>query len=216
MKKEIKKLITLVAVFAVLLMAVPVFAGEPEAIYAENQVSAVNYPNKQINDTYLAYVASVKKVKITTSNSKTGTCISYKAPKGYSIYFKAKSAGTTTVTIKAGKIMKKIKVTVRNYVNPLASVKVGNTTVSGSRYKKSNEVDLNYAKYAGKKINIRFKAAKGWKVKQVEYAEKSFMKSAASENGAKFFIRGGNRYLVLAVMEKENTGETEIVYVAFK
>lgn len=99
--------------------------------------------------------------------------------------------------------------------NPLASVKVGNITVSGSKYNKSNEVDLNYVKYAGKKINITFKAAKGWKVKQVDYAEKTFEK-CKTKNGAKFSIRGGNRYRVLALMENKNIGETELVYVIFK
>lgn len=34
--------------------------------------------------------------------------------------------------------------------------------------------------------------------------------------GQKFFIRGGNRYDVLAVMEQEGTGETELVFVKFR
>lgn len=216
MNKKIKKLIVLVTVFATLLTAVPVFAAQPVSITAGDQVSIVHYPNKQENDEYLAYVSSTNKVKVTVGNPKIGTGVLYKESRGCVVYFKAKKSGTTTVTVKAGKVTKKIEVTVRNYVNPLASVKVGNITVSGSKYNKSNEVDFNYAKYAGKKVNITFKAAKGWKVKQVEYAEKKAMKSARSKNGAKFSIRGGNRYRVLALMEKENTGETELVYVIFK
>lgn len=216
MNKKIKKMIALVTVFVSLLMVVPTFAAQPVRITAGDQVSIVHYPNKQESDEYLAYVSSTNKVKVTVANPKIGTGILYKESRGCVVYFKAKKSGTTTVTIKAGKVSKKIEVTVRNYANPLASVKVGNITVSGSKYNKSNEVDLNYVKYAGKKINITFKAAKGWKVKQVDYAEKTFMKSAKSKNGAKFSIRGGNRYRVLALMENKNTGETELIYVIFK
>ena len=214
MNKKIKKMIALVTVFVSLLMVVPTFAAQPVSITAGDQVSIVHYPNK--HRSIRGYVSSTNKVKVTVANPKIGTGILYKESRGCVVYFKAKKSGTTTVTIKAGKVSKKIEVTVRNYANPLASVKVGNITVSGSKYNKSNEVDLNYVKYAGKKINITFKAAKGWKVKQVDYAEKTFMKSAKSKNGAKFSIRGGNRYRVLALMENKNTGETELVYVIFK
>ena len=216
MKKTMKKLIALVLVFAMLLSCIPAFAAEAAEIYAEDQVSAIKYPNEKMSEIYLAYVSDAKTVKVKTSNSKVGFTVSQKNPGCYSIYLKAKKSGTTKVTIKAGKVTKTMKVTVRNYENPLAAVQVGKTTVSGNKYTKSNELKFSYAKYAGEKIKISFKAKKGWKVKQVEYAEKSFMKSAKSKNGAKFFIRGGNRYDVLAVMEQEGTGETELVFVKFR
>lgn len=160
MNKKIKKMIALVTVFVSLLMVVPTFAAQPVSITAGDQVSIVHYPNKQESDEYLAYVSSTNKVKVTVANPKIGTGILYKESRGCVVYFKAKKSGTTTVTIKAGKVSKKIEVTVRNYANPLASVKVGNITVSGSKYNKSNEVDLSYVKYVGKKINITFKSSK--------------------------------------------------------
>ena len=91
MNKKIKKMIALVTVFVSLLMVVPTFAAQPVRITAGDQVSIVNYPNKQESDEYLAYVSSTNKVKVTVANPKIGTGILYKESRAVLFILKQKN-----------------------------------------------------------------------------------------------------------------------------
>lgn len=217
MKKTMKKLIALVAVFAMLLTTVPAFAAGQSCIYGEDKVSAVFYPNQKMYDQYFGYVGYTKKIQVNSSNAKVGTCIAKKDPNGYSLYFRAKKTGTTTLTVKAGNETKKIKAVVANYTNPVASIKLGNTTVSGSRFNKTSKTNVSYySKFANKKVKVTAVAKKGWKVKNLEYLKKGWMRSEMVKNGATISVNGGSGFIIMATLENEKTGVTEFVEMTLK
>lgn len=98
-------------------------------------------------------------VTVKLSKSTYGTSQTY-----YTILAVPKKAGTATVSFKCQGKTYKIKVTVKKYVNPVKSVKIGATTVPGSRFKSSSETDFSYAKFAGKKVKTTVTLTKGWKL----------------------------------------------------
>ena len=102
MKKTMKKLIALAVVFVMLLTAVPAFASGQSCIYGEDTVSAVFYPNQKMHNQYFGSVGSTKKIQVKSSNSRVGVCVTEKYEYGYSLYFRAKRPGTTTLTNKKG------------------------------------------------------------------------------------------------------------------
>ena len=111
--------------------------------------------------TKVAGLKSSNKAVVTAKLSKStyGTSQTY-----YTIQAVPKKAGTATVSFKCQGKTYKIKVTVKKYVNPVKSVKIGATTVSGSRFKSSSETSLSYAKFAEKKVKTTVTLAKGWKL----------------------------------------------------
>ena len=115
MKKTMKKLIALAVVFVMLLTAVPAFASGQSCIYGEDTVSAVFYPNQKMHNQYFGSVGSTKKIQVKSSNSRVGVCVTEKYEYGYSLYFRAKRSGTTTLTIKVGNETKKVTHSVSSY-----------------------------------------------------------------------------------------------------
>lgn len=109
MKKTMKKLIALAVVFVMLLTAVPAFASGQSCIYGEDTVSAVFYPNQKMHNQYFGSVGSTKKIQVKSSNSRVGVCVTEKYEYGYSLYFRAKRPGTTTLTIKVGNETKRLR-----------------------------------------------------------------------------------------------------------
>ena len=79
-----------------------------------------------------------------------------------SLSFVPKSAGKTVITTKVGNKTFKTNVTVYKYTNPISSIKIGNTAVSGSKLAKTDRLYLSYDKYVGKKLNLIFNVKKGW------------------------------------------------------
>ena len=216
MKKMMKKLIALVAVFAMLLTVVPVFAAEQSCIYGDDTVSAVFYPNQKMYNQYFGSVGSTKKIQVKSSNSRVGVCIAEKYEYGYSLYFKAKRPGTTTLTIKVGNEIKKVKGIVANYTNPVSSIKLGSTTISGSKFNKVDKITASYAPYANKKVKVNVTGKKGWKVLYVDYLKKGWMRTERVKNGAKLPVNGGSGYIVMVTLENEKTGLQEMVQVTLK
>lgn len=216
MKRTMKKMIALLSVFAILLTTVPVFAARQSCIYGEDSVSVVFYPKEKLYNRYFGNVASTKKIQVKSSNPKVGTCIAEKYEYGYSLYFKAKKIGTTVLTIKIGNDTKKVKATVAKYTNPVTSVKLGNATVSGSKFNKTQKTAVSYSKYANKKVKVNAIAKKGWTVQNVEYLKKSWMKTERVRNGAKIPVNGGSGYRIMITLKNNKTGIEEMVEITLK
>ena len=98
---------------------------------------------------------------------------------------------------------------VKKYENPVASVKVGNKTVPGSKFDADAYRVLNYSQFANKRKKITFNLKKGWSVQEVYYAQSGWMKSEDMQNGEIIKIKGGKGFQVGAVVVNDKTGQRE-------
>ena len=171
MKKISKKLLSFLLAFGMILSMFAVNSATIQAADEHVPASAtlVAYPKPAIESlaslsSKVSGLKSSNKAVVTVKLSKStyGTSQTY-----YTILAVPKKAGTATVSFKCQGKTYKIKVTVKKYVNPVKSVKIGTTTVSGSRFKSSSETSLSYAKFAGKKIKTAVTLAKGWKLQEL-------------------------------------------------
>ena len=173
---------------------------------------------------------SSNKAVVTAKLSKStyGTSQTY-----YTILAVPKKAGTATVSFKCQGKTYKIKVTVKKYVNPVKSVKIGATTVSGSRFKSSSETSLSYAKFAEKKVKTTVTLAKGWKLGElyiysgnnpangsmkpaIEYMQKGWMRSESVANGGKIPVAGGKGFRIMFTAVNSKIGIREYMTIMLK
>lgn len=106
-----------------------------------------------------------------SSNTSVVSLVSRKAyplyqknPVSFSSYFmKAKKTGTAIVSYKCGKNIYKQKVTVKKYVNPLSSFKIGSMNLT-SRFNKKAHYVLSYDKYKNKELKLQIKGKDGWDI----------------------------------------------------
>ena len=173
---------------------------------------------------------SSNKAVVTAKLSKStyGTSQTY-----YTILAVPKKAGTATVSFKCQGKTYKIKVTVKKYVNPVKSVKIGATTVSGSRFKSSSETSLSYAKFAEKKVKTTVTLAKGWKLGElyiysgnnpangsmkpaIEYMQRGWMRSESVANGGKIPVAGGKGFRIMFTAVNSKIGIREYMTIMLK
>lgn len=164
MKKISKKLLSFLLAFGMILS---MFTVNSATIWAADEhvpasATLVAYPKPSTESlaslsSKVSGLKSSNKAVVTVKLSKStyGTSQTY-----YTILAAPKKAGTATVSFKCQGKAYKIKVTVKKYVNPVKSVKIGATTVSGSKFKSSSETSLSYAKFAGKKVKTTVTLAK--------------------------------------------------------
>lgn len=85
-------------------------------------------------------------------------------PDSHSAYFmKAKKTGSAVVSYKKGKDTYKQKVTVKKYVNPLSSFKIGSMNLT-SRFNKKSHYVLSYDKYKNKELKLQIKGKDRWNI----------------------------------------------------
>ena len=168
MKKTSKKLLSFLLAFGMIIamFAVTSATGWAADEHVPASATLVAYPKPATESlaslsSKVSGLKSSNKAVVTVKLSKStyGTSQTY-----YTILAVPKKAGTATVSFKCQGKTYKIKVTVKKYVNPVKSVKIGATTVPGSRFKSSSETSLSYAKFAGKKVKTTVTLAKGWKL----------------------------------------------------
>ena len=156
MKKTSKTLLSFLLAFGMILsmFAVTSATGWAADEHVPASATLVAYPKPATESlaslsSKVSGLKSSNKAVVTAKLSKStyGTSQTY-----YTILAVPKKAGTATVSFKCQGKTYKIKVTVKKYVNPVKSVKIGATTVSGSRFKSSSETSLSYAKFAEKKV----------------------------------------------------------------
>lgn len=168
-------------------------------------------------------IVSVKQKK--TYDEYCGKCYYY-------LYLKAQNPGTATVSVKLKDKTYKTKVTVKKYVNPVQSVKIGGTSVSGSRFNSASIVNLSYGKFASKKVKTTVVLKNGWKLDEYYYwdskQQKGFMlpgfeyfpkgeqEGRIVINGHKVPVKGGKGFEILISAINEKSGMTEYVSLMFR
>lgn len=172
MKKQFKKVLAMVLAMVMMLFVVPVSAASGSSsdlkAYLPPKTATKTMTLQSTKEAwYLGSIVFSKKARNVTVSSSDPRVATVKTVKQSSdtiqIMVTPIKLGTTVITTKVSGKTYKNKVAIKNYVNPISSVKLGNTTISGSKFNKKDIYTLKYSKYA-KKDNIIsvIKAKKGW------------------------------------------------------
>ncbi|MCD7735910.1 MAG: hypothetical protein LUI07_02920 [Lachnospiraceae bacterium] len=174
-------------------------AGDSKSVSALTLISSGKVTGLKSNDTSI--------VKIYKNTVDDGT----------EILLLPKKTGTTKVSFKVGNKKYTTKITVKKYVNPISSVTVGDTKISSSKFKTLSYANLKYADYKGKKVKVTFQLKSGWSLTSgyinVFYANS---KTTSVKNGKKITISGGKGCALLVLVQKDSTGQTELINLNFK
>ena len=217
MKKLLKRILTVTLSIMMILAAIPVQAAPPSYLTKSKTITLYTGKTARLmmyQKTWLGFFASgVDKVKSVKNSDPSVAEVS--AEYGC-IYAAPKKTGKTVITATDGKITKKCTLKVKKYKNPVASVKVGNKTVPGSKFDADAYRVLNYSQFANKRKKITFNLKKGWSVQEVYYAQSGWMKSEDMQNGEIIKIKGGKGFQVGAVVVNDKTGQREDLLLWFK
>ena len=237
MKRVMKTIVTAWIAMMLILTAVPVMAKEYALTSTKDNTVFLNLPEKEIVTMYpnqlraTCYLGGTynsngeigkkaKKVKVTatSSNARVASVKVTKLSDGATIiYTEPKKAGTTTIKVTANGKTYRTKVTVKKYVNPVSSIKIGKTTIKGATFNKTNAYTLKYSKFANKKMNVKINLKKGWKLLWgVGYAKKGWQKNDSIKNGAALKISGGKGFVISGLVKNTKTGQEESIAVYFK
>lgn len=237
MKKTSKTLLSFLLAFGMIIamFAVTSATGWAADEHVPASATLVAYPKPATESlaslsSKVSGLKSSNKAVVTAKLSKStyGTSQTY-----YTILAVPKKAGTATVSFKCQGKTYKIKVTVKKYVNPVKSVKIGATTVSGSRFKSSSETSLSYAKFAEKKVKTTVTLAKGWKLGElyiysgnnpangsmkpaIEYMQRGWMRSESVANGGKIPVAGGKGFRIMFTAVNSKIGIREYMTIMLK
>lgn len=169
---------------------------------------------------------SSKKSVATVTQSKDGT-------NGYYIRMNLKKAGTTTVSFKYKSKTYKTKVIVKKYVNPVSSIKIGNTTLPSSKFKTGTGVSLKYSKFANKKVKVTINLKPGWEtdsgssirnangtlvpIPGFSYIQKGWRTSrTALWDNSTIKIKGGKGFTINIRAKNTKTGQGVTFPIVFK
>ena len=217
MKKFLKQILTITLSVMMILAAIPVQAAAPSYLTKSKTITLYTGKTARLmmyQKTWLGFFASgVDKVKSVKNSNPSVAEVS--AEYG-SIYAAPKKTGKTVITATDGKITKKCTLKGKKYKNPVASVKVGNKTVPGSKFDADAYRVLNYSQFANKRKKITFNLKKGWSVQETYYAQNGWMKSEDMQNGEIITIKGGKGFQVGAVVVNDKTGQREDLLLWFK
>lgn len=118
----------------------------------------------------LGVVSNVPSLSVKSSNPKA---ISVKADSeflnSYYILIIPKKPGTSTISVTAGGKTYKCKVTLPKYVNPISSIKLNKTVISGNKFATKSTYTIKSKSYKGKKCPLNIKLKSGWQLVTVKY-----------------------------------------------
>lgn len=135
---------------------------------------------------------------------------SYSAP-----FMNAKKTGTTVISFKDANNTYKEKVTVKKYVNPFSTLKIGSLNLT-SKFKTNASYTLSYNKYKNKNLKLQVKAKNGWTVEGNRYITSSRpMDRNWIENGKTFKVTKRNSSLVIYTYNQK-TKQSEQCLILFK
>ena len=221
---EKRKMPVYVFLLSMVFSAVPVQAAE--TIYVPSKWTGILYSSKdkefptgngKKNTTYLADVATAKVSNLKSSRPFVATLRKSVHDNRTPLYVTAKKAGTTNLSVKINSKTYKIKVTVKKYKNPISSIKIGNTTIKGTKFKTRSNYTLKYSKFANKKVKLSMKMAKGWKLQQLLYTDKNQMPvDTYVANHRSFKVTGGKGSSICAYVVNKATGVEETIQIFFK
>lgn len=216
-KKEFKKLAVLVAILAMVLSAIPVSA-KAQANPRTTLYKQVRLENMSV--TLGWFQPSADNVKFSQSK-KIGTVKAMsKDAYGYSVYkFTPKKAGKTVVTVKYKSdgvyVTEKNPFTVLKYTNPVATIKLGNTEIAGSKFNKIDKINLSYSKFSKQNNALTVTPKSGWTYAGATVINKKGTSlSSGDVNRIKAKGGKGNYILKLRFTNDKNGGivYTEIVF----
>ena len=225
MKRTLKKFVALVAVFVMLITAIPVSAASDAATHTWVADSIKGYVSIKSQKISLDVATTqAKKISYKVANPKIGKLVYEDIGFMKSLSFVPKSAGKTVITTKVGNKTFKTNVTVYKYTNPISSIKIGNIAVSGSKLAKTDRLYLSYDKYVGKKLNLIFNVKKGWnyiwsmdlKDKKGNYISNNIV---ADDNGLfkNLEVKGGKgNYIYNFWFTNSKNHVTETISIVFK
>ena len=184
MKKTLKKVITTMLAAVLILTAIPLqvnatYWGYIQPLKTINFQKTVVY-TLNIKKTQFPEYTSIgsagnyghpdPKYKITnikSSNTAVATPFTEEWGGVTSLKVYPHKAGTAIISYRVNGKTYKTKFTARKYACPLTYIKLGSTTMTANKFKKTDEIHLSYRKYAKKNQKISVKPAKGWKIKVI-------------------------------------------------
>ena len=127
-----------------------------------------------------------------------------------------KKAGTTVISYKARNNTYKQKVTVKKYVNPLSTLKIGSLNLT-SKFNKNASYTLSYDKYKNKNLKLQVKAKNGWSISGNRYitSPKIIDRGTFVESGKTFKVTKRNASLSIYAYN-DKTGQFEECLILFK
>lgn len=227
MNKISKKLLSLLVVFS---MIFSMFAMTSVTTFAEEKlpqtITLVAYPKATPEFlTSLSSKASALKTSNTSVVSVKQTKYTYGSQAYYRISLVPKKAGTTTVSLKCKGKTYKTKVTIKKYINPVKSVKIGTTSIASSKFNSSATTRLSYTKFGSKNVKTTVSLKSGWKLEElyifkgdprkgsmkpaIEYMQKGWMRSESVANGSKIPVKGGKGFKIMFTAKNTASGVNE-------
>ena len=167
MKKNLKKAVVLLLALVMALTPVQAFAAEKRYFYLSN--TSQTRISMGIHDFDEDYKVTVANKKIATIQRKP---YNEDGRKAYIYYLVPKKSGKTLTTLKNSYGTFKSYYYFLKYTNPISSMKLGNTTIKGSKFDKKDCITLSYKKYANKNLKLKVVPKKGWAVSCYMASEK--------------------------------------------
>ncbi len=220
MKK--RRAASMILALAMVLTVLPLqaFAAETEA------VTIIKYAKQDVDDSGAKLnIQNIKTVpsgtvkNLKSSDTSIATVTTKKIDNVTYIYAKAKRAGTTTVSYKCNGQKYKIKVTVRKYVNPVKSIKIGSKTIKSSKFANTANYTLKYSKFKNQTSKVTINLKSGWTLDPIYYYfyyQKGWSKSDMIANKGKVTIAGGKGAAIFFWAVNDSTGQRESIYLFFK
>ena len=220
MKKVLKQILTLSLVLIMVLSAIPVQAANTESSLLKQTITLYSGKSNKIpffNQSYLNF-GYIDTKNTSVSVTVRNPAIAKVEAKNYGVYAYPKKAGKTLVTVKIGNKTRKCALTVKDYVNPVASVKVGNTTISGKKFDTDPYRVISYSKFANKKTKVTFTLKKGWSFQYdgISYFQKTWQMSEDVKNGSAVPVKGGSGFKIMTAVVNDKTGQVEHLLLWFK
>ena len=125
--------------------------------------------------------------------------------------------GTVTLSYKVNNNTYKQKTTVRKYVNPLSTLKIGSLSLA-SKFKKDSTYTLSYEKYKNKELKLQVKTKSGWELSGVRYITSPKTSNSMGtwiSNGGTFKVSQKNCSLTVYVFDPK-TKQSEECLIIFK
>ena len=230
MKKTLKKVITTMLAVVLILVAIPLqvnatywgYIEQPKVIEFQKTVVYTLNPKKTQFPEYTSigwagtFGHPDPKYKITdikSSNTAVATPFTDGEKSGtttLNVY--PHKAGTAIISCRVNGKTYKTKFIARKYVCPLTYIKLGSTTMTANKFKKTDEIHLSYRKYAKKNQKISVKPAKGWKIKGI-YCSNGTKYMTEVKNNSSYFINTENDWYMYVFFINPTTQQKEFINI---
>lgn len=169
MKKNLKKAVVLLLALVMALTPVQAFAVEKRYFYLSNtSQTRISMGAHDLDTNYQVIVANKKSATV----QKVRYTVEDHGSDGYYYYLLPKKPEKPKITIKTTEGSGLLNWQFLKYKNPISSLKLGSTTIKGSKFDKKDCITLSYKKYANKNLKIKVVPKKGWGVNCYMSSEK--------------------------------------------